>query len=93
MLLTLPVLAPMLALLGVDLIWFGILTVKLLEIGLVTPPVGMNVYVIRSSLGSTIPLGQIFAGVSWFILADFITLALLIAFPAISLWLPAIMAN
>lgn len=93
MLLTLPVLAPLLGVLGIDLIWFGILTVKLLEIGLVTPPVGMNVYVIRSSLGSTISLGTIFAGVSWFILADLITLALLIAFPAISLWLPALMAN
>ncbi|MHC5654057.1 TRAP transporter large permease [Stappia sp. ICDLI1TA098] len=93
MLLTLPVLAPLLAHLGVDLIWFGILTVKLLEIGLVTPPVGMNVYVIRSSLGNVIPLGKIFAGVSWFILADLITLALLIAFPVISLWLPAFMAN
>uniref|UniRef100_UPI003BAD22B7 TRAP transporter large permease n=1 Tax=Stappia sp. TaxID=1870903 RepID=UPI003BAD22B7 len=93
MLLTLPVLAPLLSHLGIDLIWFGILTVKLLEIGLVTPPVGMNVYVIRSSLGDTIPLGRIFAGVSWFIMADVITLALLIAFPAISLWLPAFMAN
>jgi len=93
MMLTLPVLAPLLHLLGIDLIWFGILATKLLEIGLVTPPVGMNVYVIRSSLGTLIPLGEIFRGVSWFILADVITLALLIAFPAISLWLPALMAN
>jgi len=89
-LLTVPVLAPLLHDLNIDLIWFGVLAIKLLETGLITPPVGMNVYVIRSSLGSAIPLGTIFRGVSWFILADAFTIALLVAFPVITLWLPGL---
>lgn len=89
-LLTVPVLAPLLADLNVNLIWFGVLAIKLLETGLITPPVGMNVYVIRSSLGPSMPLGTIFRGVSWFILADAFTIALLVAFPVITLWLPGL---
>lgn len=88
MLLTLPILLPMLQVADVNLIWFGVLTTKLLEIGLCTPPLGMNVYVVNSSLGNAIPLGKIFRGVSWFVLFDLFTLSLLIAFPIISLWLP-----
>lgn len=93
MLLTLPVLGPVLAVHDVNLIWFGVLTIKLLEIGLVTPPMGMNVFVIKSALGDRVRLGEIFRGVSWFILADMVVLALLVAFPAISLWLPGMMGN
>lgn len=89
-LLTVPVLAPLLHDLDINLIWFGVLAVKLLETGLITPPVGMNVYVIKSSLGNTVSLGTIFFGVSWFILADFFTIALLVAFPFITLWLPGL---
>ncbi|GGL49816.1 TRAP transporter large permease [Wenxinia marina] len=89
-LLTVPVLAPLLGQMDVNLIWFGVLAVKLLETGLITPPVGMNVYVIRSSLGPEMPLGTIFRGVSWFILADAFTIALLVAFPALTLWLPGL---
>lgn len=91
MLLTLPILLPMLNSAGVDLIWFGIVLVKLLEIGLVTPPVGLNVFVMKSSLGKLVTLPQIFRGVSWFILVDLIVLALLISYPMISLWLPSLM--
>lgn len=91
MLLTLPILGPVLAAHDVNLIWFGILTIKLLEIGLITPPMGMNVFVIKSSMGNQVSLGQIFQGVSWFILADMITLALLVLFPAITMWLPQMM--
>ncbi|MDQ0314574.1 TRAP transporter large permease [Amorphus orientalis] len=89
-LLTVPVLAPLLGDMNVNLIWFGVLAIKLLETGLITPPVGMNVYVIRSSLGPSMPLGTIFRGVSWFILADAFTIALLVAFPVITLWLPGL---
>lgn len=89
-LLTVPVLAPLLTDLDVNLIWFGVLAVKLLETGLITPPVGMNVYVIKSSLGNTISLGTIFKGVSWFILADAFTITLIVAFPIITLWLPGL---
>lgn len=93
MLLTLPILGPLLVAHDVNLIWFGILTVKLLEIGLVTPPMGMNVFVIKSALGNQIKLGEIFRGVSWFIMVDLITLALLMLFPIITLWLPSLMQN
>ncbi|SOE16596.1 tripartite ATP-independent transporter DctM subunit [Hoeflea halophila] len=89
-LLTVPVLAPLLTDLDINLIWFGVLAVKLLETGLITPPVGMNVYVIKSSLGNAVSLGTIFAGVSWFILADLVTITLLVAFPTITLWLPGL---
>lgn len=91
MLLTLPVLGPLLVAHDINLIWFGVLTIKLLEIGLVTPPMGMNVFVIKSSLGDRVRLGQIFRGVSWFIAIDMGVLALLVAFPIISLWLPGLM--
>lgn len=90
MLLTLPLLLPLYHAAGIDLIWFGVICVKLLEIGLVTPPVGLNVYVIKGALGDRVSLGEIFRGTSWFLAADFVTLALLIAFPVISLWLPTL---
>ncbi|WP_108258538.1 TRAP transporter large permease [Mangrovicoccus ximenensis] len=91
MLLTIPIIQPILNGLGVDMVWFGIIAIKLLEIGMITPPVGLNVYVIRSALGSEVSLGEIFKGTSWFILTDIITLLLLILFPAITLFLPGIM--
>lgn len=91
MLLVIPVVMPAFEAVGTDLIWFGVLVIKYLEIGLVTPPVGMNVYVIKSVVGDRIPLETIFKGVGWFILADIVTLALLITFPEISLFLPRLM--
>ncbi|MEO4044655.1 TRAP transporter large permease [Hoeflea sp. CAU 1731] len=93
MLLTLPVILPVLEATDVNLIWFGIITVKLLEIGLVTPPVGLNLYVLHSALSGRVRLGDIIAGATWFIAMDLVTLALLIAFPAISLYLPSLMAG
>src|SRR6218665_65167 len=93
MLLTMPLLLPLLTQMNVDLVWFGILVIKLLEIGLCTPPVGMNVYVVKSALGERVPLGTIFRGVAWFIAADLLTLGLLIAFPQISLWLPDLLSK
>lgn len=93
MLLTMPVLVPLLAQHDVDLTWFGILVIKLMTIGLISPPVGMNVFVIKTSLGDRVTLNQIFGGVTWFIAVDFIVLAALIAFPQISLWLPSLMAK
>jgi len=89
--LTLPILLPVVRDASMDLIWFGILVVKLLEIGMVTPPVGMNVFVIRVSLGTLATLQQVFRVVGWFIAVDLVTLCLLIVFPAISLWLPGMM--
>ncbi len=91
LLLTLPLLLPLVNGAGMDLIWFGIIAIKLLEIGLVTPPVGLNVYVIKGALGDQVSLTRIFAGVGWFVGMDAVTLILLIAFPALVLWLPGIM--
>ena len=93
MLLTLPVLGPLLVAHDVNMIWFGIIVVKLLEIGLVTPPMGMNVFVIKSALGRQVRLGEIFRGATWFIVIDLVTLALLLFFPIITLWLPGLMQN
>ncbi len=91
LLLTLPVLLPMFEGLGLDLIWFGVLVVKFLEIGLLTPPVGFNVYVIKSVVGDEIPLETIFRGVAWFLACEVVIVALLVAFPQISLYLPSTM--
>jgi tripartite ATP-independent transporter DctM subunit len=93
MLLTMPVLVPVLNQHGVDLTWFGILVIKLMTIGLISPPVGMNVFVIKSALGDKVTLNQVFAGVTWFIVVDVLVLAALVAFPQISLWLPSMMGR
>jgi tripartite ATP-independent transporter DctM subunit len=91
MLLTIPVVHPILNGLGIDMIWFGIIMVKLLEIGMITPPFGINIYVIRSSLGSQVKLAEVFYGAFWFLAMDILTLLILIAFPAITLFLPGLM--
>lgn len=91
LLLTLPIILPVARHAGIDLIWFCIILVKLLEIGLVTPPVGLNVYVMKGALGNLISLPVIFRGVTWFVVTDLVVLALLIAFPDISLLLPGMM--
>jgi len=89
MLLTLPVVTPVIQQLGYDLVWFGVIMIKFLEIGLITPPVGLNVYILKGVVGDTVPLETIFKGILWFLAMDILTLAILIAFPAISLWLPS----
>jgi tripartite ATP-independent transporter DctM subunit len=91
MLITIPIFVPMFERLGMDLVWFGIILVKYLEIGLLTPPVGFNVYVIKTVVGDDISLETIFKGVSWFLGCEVIIMILLIAFPQISLWLPSLM--
>lgn len=91
MLLTIPIFLPLANTMDINLVWFGIIIVKLLEIGLITPPVGLNIYVIKSTLGNLVNIQRIFRGVTWFIAMDILTLAILIAFPAITLWLPELM--
>lgn len=88
MLLTLPVLLPMFEGQSINLVWFGVLTVKFLEIGLLTPPVGFNVYVIKSAVGDAVSLERIFRGVTWFLVCEALVVVLLIAFPEIALFLP-----
>jgi TRAP-type C4-dicarboxylate transport system permease large subunit len=85
-LLTVPMFYPLVAHLGYDLIWFGIIVVVVTEISLITPPVGLNVFVLRSVLPD-VPTRTVFRGVMPFIVADIIRLGILVAFPAISLYL------
>jgi tripartite ATP-independent transporter DctM subunit len=92
MLLTTPIFLPIALELGYSPIWFGIFLVRTMEIGFVHPPLGLNVYVIQS-IDKDIPLGKIFRGIVPFLVADFFHLAMLIAFPAVTLWLPSVMAG
>jgi len=89
-LLTLPVFFPVIVGLGMDPVWFGILIVTIVEIGLISPPVGMNLFVL-STLLPQVPTTTVFRGVLPFIGADVVRLAILILFPAISLYLPSLM--
>lgn len=88
MVLTLPLMVPLVESYGFDLIWFGVVIVKLLEIGLITPPVGLNVFVISNVVGSQAPIEQIFAGIMRFLAIDIVVLILIMTIPAISLFLP-----
>ncbi|MEX0923680.1 MAG: TRAP transporter large permease [Rhodovibrionaceae bacterium] len=90
-LLSLPLTVPIIEAHGFSLIWFGIVVIKLLEVGLVTPPVGLNVFVIKSIVGDQIPLERIFIGVGIFLLIEIPVVALIVCFPQISLFLPNLM--
>jgi C4-dicarboxylate transporter DctM subunit len=89
-LLTVPIFFPLVTQLGFDPVWFGILIVVIVEIGLISPPVGMNLFVL-SSLLPEVPTPTLFRGVIPFVVADIVRLGILIAFPAISLWLPSVL--
>lgn len=86
--LTLPFTVPIMASYGVDLIWFGVIVIKLLEIGLITPPIGLNIFVIKSVTPRSVTLATVFRGAATFLMLDLVVLALLLAIPALSLWLP-----
>ena len=88
-LLTVPIVFPVMMQLGFDPIWFGVIIVMAVTFGLVCPPVGMNVFVI-SSIARDIPLGKIYRGTYPFIAVDIFRLVILCAFPALSLWLPSL---
>src|SRR5262245_8072599 len=90
-LLTIPVFVPMFASLDLDLVWFGVLVVKYIGISLLTPPVGFNIYVVASATDNSIPLKTIYRGCYWFLGCEVLIMALLIAFPQISLFLPNLM--
>ena len=89
MLLTTPIFLPIAVDLGFSPIWFGIFLVRTMEIGFVHPPLGLNVYVIQA-MAKDIPLGTIFRGIIPFLVADFLHLGLIIAVPALTLWLPQV---
>ncbi|MEQ9811720.1 MAG: TRAP transporter large permease [Azospirillaceae bacterium] len=89
MTLTVPLFFPLVTQLGFDAVLFGVLVVRMTEIALITPPVGMNVYVL-SGIARDIPLNKIFRGTLPFVIADFCHVALLLAFPILVLWLPGL---
>jgi TRAP-type C4-dicarboxylate transport system permease large subunit len=85
--LTVPIVFPVVTALGFDPIWFGVVIVMTVELGLIHPPVGMNVFVIKSVI-KDVNMSTIFVGVLPFVLTDIIRLVILVAFPAIATWLP-----
>ena len=91
-LLTIPIVFPIVKALNYDPVWFGIIIVMVVELGLITPPIGMNVFVIKG-ITKDVPLETIFRGVTPFIIAQIILILILIAFPSIALWLPSTMAR
>jgi len=88
MVLTLPLMIPLVVSDDMHLIWFGVVVIKLLEIGLITPPVGLNVFVIANVVGKEAPIDKIFAGITRFLSVDVIVLVLIMSFPMISLLIP-----
>jgi TRAP-type C4-dicarboxylate transport system permease large subunit len=86
--LTVPIVFPVVVALGFDPIWFGVIIVMTVELGLIHPPVGMNIFVIKSVV-EDVKISTIFYGVLPFIVTDLIRLVILIAFPIIALWLPS----
>lgn len=90
--LTMPIFFPIIVQLGLDPIWFGVLVVLTLEMGLISPPVGVNVFIVKS-VAPNVDLGTIFRGVIPFWFAMLVTLLILVAFPQISLILPNTMIN
>ncbi|MDV3457093.1 TRAP transporter large permease [Sphingomonas sp. HF-S4] len=92
MLLTTPILLPIVAEAGMTPIWFGIFLTRAMEIGFVHPPLGMNLYVIQG-VAKDVPINRIFKGVLPFLASDFVHLLLIILFPAMALWLPGWIGN
>ena len=89
-LLTVPIFFPVATALGFDPIWFGIIIVRVTEMGQITPPVGINVFVIKG-VAKEVPMGTIFRGIIPFFIADMCHVALLVAVPQIALFLPGLL--
>jgi TRAP-type C4-dicarboxylate transport system permease large subunit len=91
-LLTIPLFFPIVVQLGFDPVWFGVLIVMVIQIGLISPPVGMNLFVLNTLLPK-VGLGTIFRGCWPFVGMQIITLGILLFFPALSLYLPSLMSS
>ena len=91
MLLTIPIMHPVIEKLGYDPIWFAIVAIISIEIGLLTPPFGMVVFSMKSALGGKTTIEEIFQGSFPFLLMLGISLAIIMAFPILSTWLPSLM--
>jgi tripartite ATP-independent transporter DctM subunit len=93
MFVTVPIVAPLISGMGYDLIWWGVVNLVVLETGLITPPFGIHLFVLKGILGTNVPLATVYRGVMPFVAADLAKLALLLVFPALALWLPSTMAR
>ena len=92
MLITLPFVLPVIVKLGYDPVWWGIINVVVIELGMIIPPIGVIVFLLHG-LAREIPMRTIYRGVAPFIFADLVLLALLAVFPAIALWLPRLLGS
>jgi TRAP-type C4-dicarboxylate transport system permease large subunit len=88
MLVTLPVVLPLIISMGYDPIWWGIVNVVVIETGMITPPIGLNVFVLHGV--TRVPLSTIYKGTIPFVIADLVRITLLVLFPFLVLWLPSI---
>jgi tripartite ATP-independent transporter DctM subunit len=93
MILTMPLVAPLIAAHGASLVWFGVFISMMVVIGAITPPLGLNCYVMKAALGDEVDLREIFAGATPFVVLMLVIVSILAAFPEISLWLPKYMAG
>lgn len=85
---TMPIIFPAVMALGYDGIWFGVIITKLIEVGLVTPPLGLNVFVAKS-VAPDMEVWDIFKGIGWFVFMDILTITILVLWPQLVTWLPA----
>ena len=90
MVVTMPFVLPLVLSWGFDPIWWGIINVGIIELGMLIPPVGMNVFVVKG-VAPQIPLPDIYRGVMPYVVSNLIRLAVLLSFPALTLWLPTIL--
>jgi TRAP-type C4-dicarboxylate transport system permease large subunit len=88
--LTIPIVYPLVQSLGFDPIWFGVIIVMVAEIGTITPPVGLNVFVVKA-VAQEVPISTVFKGIFPFWIADMVRLFILVTIPQISLFLPALL--
>jgi tripartite ATP-independent transporter DctM subunit len=93
MFVTIPIVSPLVSSMGYDLVWWGIVNLVVLETGLITPPFGIHLFVLKGLVGADVPLSRVYRGVMPFVIADLAKLALLLLFPALALWLPSTMAR
>jgi TRAP-type C4-dicarboxylate transport system permease large subunit len=89
MLITLPFVFPLVTSLGYDPIWWGVINVMVIEIGMITPPIGLNVFVVHG-MARDVAMKVVFAGIMPFLAADLVRLAILTLFPGLTLWLPSL---
>lgn len=91
MLITLPFVLPLVLDLGFDPIWWGIVLVMVIELGMISPPIGMNVFILHG-IARNVSLGTIFRGATPFLIADLVRISIIIAFPILTLWLPRVLS-